>query len=95
MANRATEESKAKSEKMRAISKGKGSKAAQMKAIEKAALIKLVSFIYGYHGNCQCMFYTASHLITESDIHVKENIIHHMCLCLVTYMLHRTFQKTV
>lgn len=46
MANRATEGSKAKSEKMRAISKGKGSKAAQMKAIEKAALIKLVSFIY-------------------------------------------------
>ena len=45
MANRATEGSKAKSEKMRAISKGKGSKAAQMKAIEKAALIKLVRFI--------------------------------------------------
>ena len=46
MANRATEESKKKSEQMRAISKGKGSKAAQMKAIEKAALIKLVRSIY-------------------------------------------------
>jgi hypothetical protein len=43
---RTTEKSKAKSEQMRAISKGKGSKGAQMKAIEKAALVKLVRSIY-------------------------------------------------
>lgn len=43
---RKTEDSKKKSEQMRAISKGKGSKAAQLKAIEKEALIKLVRAMY-------------------------------------------------
>jgi hypothetical protein len=46
LALRKTEESKKKSEHMRAISKGKGSKTAQLKAIEKAALIKLVRSMY-------------------------------------------------
>ncbi len=41
---RGTEASKKKSEQMRSISQGRGSKAAQLKAIEKAALVKLVRF---------------------------------------------------
>ena len=43
---RATEESKAKSEQMRAVSKGKGSKAVQMAAHREAAIVKLVCIIY-------------------------------------------------
>lgn len=43
---RATEQSKAKSEQMRAVSKGKGSKAAQMAAHREAAIVKLVCIIY-------------------------------------------------
>lgn len=39
---RRSEAAKKKSEHMRSISKGRGSKAAQLKAIEKAALVKLV-----------------------------------------------------
>lgn len=39
---RKSEASRKRSEHMRSISKGRGSKAAQLKAIEKAALVKLV-----------------------------------------------------
>lgn len=42
---RATEESKIKSEKMRRVSKGKGSKAAQLASLREAAVVKLVRFI--------------------------------------------------
>lgn len=55
VASRATEASKRKSEHMRSISKGKGSKAAQLKAIEKAALIKLVR-IYLPHSDSMHVF---------------------------------------
>lgn len=43
---RKTEDSKKKSEHMRSIAKGKGSKTAQLKAIEKQALVKLVRAMY-------------------------------------------------
>lgn len=55
MTNRASEEAKAKSEKMRAISKGKGSKAAQMTAIKNAALVNLVRFFF-FHANSHFLF---------------------------------------
>lgn len=48
MANRKTEHSRKKSDQMRSISAGKGSKANQLRSIEKDSLIKLVRI----HLNC-------------------------------------------
>lgn len=42
---RATDDSKVKSEKMRKVSKGKGTRSTQMAALRDAALVKLVRFI--------------------------------------------------
>lgn len=42
VSSRGTDAEKKKSEHMRSILKGKGSKAAQLKAIEKATIVKLV-----------------------------------------------------
>jgi hypothetical protein len=45
VAMRVTEESKMKSEKMRKVSKGKGTRATQMAALREAAVVKLVRLL--------------------------------------------------
>ena len=45
VAKRATEESKVKSERMRRVSKGKGTRLSQMAALREAAVVKLVRIL--------------------------------------------------